>query len=220
MINHKNFEMRLKLLAIVFLSIFMGVIPISSCVDQCDGPCGCFPVFEPEAFSITQFTIEPVFRSATGRPFDPEAFYLYQILYLGIWASEYIKVNENSEKTSQSYGFFPAALANCSSGEAVSQEKLTGLKMINRQPVQITDDIFLDEGEDISNNFVATTNFQQIDDIESFTKRGHRFQEQIRFHLRFNQKPSSFVELVFDIVLELDNGKSFIFRSQRLRISP
>ncbi|MGY6741381.1 MAG: hypothetical protein ACXIUQ_01495 [Cecembia sp.] len=199
---------------------FMGVIPITSCVDQCDGPCGCFPVFEAEEHSITQLTIEPVFRHAQSQPFNPEMFYFYQTLYLGILASDFRQVSEKTENIAHRSGFFPSALANCSSGEIVSIETLNGLKVINRTAIQITEDIFLAEGEDITDKFVATTNFQQMVSIEDFLKRGHRFQEKVRFHIRFNQKPRSNSDLVFDVILELSNGNSFTFRSQRLKISP
>lgn len=212
--------MRQKLLAIIFLSVFTGLIPVVSCVEQCDGPCGCFPVFEAEEFSITQMAIEPVFRSETSQPFEPGKFYFYQALYLGIWASEFKKVNETSANISKISGFLPSALANCSGGEVVSLETLTGLKVVNRKDIQITEDIFLDEGDDITDKFVSTTNFQQFDDIEGFMKRRHRFQEQVRFHIRFNQKPLTPSELIFDVIVELNNGNSYTFRSQSLKISP
>lgn len=212
--------MKYKLIAFFLLLTFIGVIPITSCVDQCNGPCGCFPVFEAEEHSITQLAIEPVFRHAQSQPFNPEMFYFYQTLYLGISASDFRQVSEKTENIAHRSGFFPPALANCSSGEIVSIEKLSRLKVINRSAIQITEDIFLEEGEDITDKFVATTNFQQMVSIEDFLKRGYRFQEKVRFHIRFNQKPRSNSDLVFDVVLELSNGNSFVFRSQRLRISP
>jgi hypothetical protein len=202
------------------LCVFIGIIPIS-CVDQvCDGPCGCFPVFEAEEHSITQIAIEPVFRYVTSRPFDPDVFYFYQTLYLGIWASEFRRISETTGNISRKSGFLPSALANCSSGEIVSLETLSGLQVINRKSIQITDDIFLDEGEDITDKFLATTNFQQLDNIENFLKRRHRFQEQVRFHMRFNENPSTSIELVLDIIITLDNGSSYTFRGQGLKISP
>lgn len=212
--------MRPKLLSLVFLLIFLGFMPIASCINQCDGPCGCFPVFEAEEFSINQLAIEPVFRSETSQPFNPDMFYFYQTLYLGIWASDFRQVSEKMENVSYKSGFFPSALANCSSGEIVSLESLSGLKVINRSAIQITEDIFLEEGEDITNRFVATTNFQQFDGIEVFLRRNHRFQEQVRFHMRFNQKPFSPSVLIFDVFVELNNGNNYIFRSQSLKISP
>lgn len=199
----------------------MGVLPIISCVDQqCDGPCGCFPVFEQENFSVTQLSIEAIFRSETSVPYDPEKFYFYRSFYLGIWASEFRKINESGGNITQASGFFPMALANCSSGEVVSLESLTGLKVINTKPIQLTADEYLDEGDDITDKFLATTNFQQEVDIENFLKRKHRFQEKVRFHMRFNQKPSAAMELVVEVIVALDNGNSYTFRDQRLKISP
>lgn len=212
--------MKHQLLAYSLFLTFMGVIPITSCVDQCNGPCGCFPVFEAEEYSISQLAIEPVFRHAQSQPFNPEMFYFYQTIYLGIWASDFRKVSEKTDNISFRSGFLPSALANCSPGEIISLETLSGIKVINRSEVQISHDIFLEEGEDISNRFVVTTNFQQFDGIEDFLKRKHRFQEHVRFHMRFNHKPLSPTKLVFDVFVELNNGNIYTFRSQSLKISP
>lgn len=164
--------------------------------------------------------MEKVFRSETNVPLDPEVFYFYQSIYLGIWASDFKKVSETKRTIPQTAYFFPDVMANCSSGEKISIEKLTNLKIINRKDIQITEGMFLKDADDITDKFLATSNFQQMETIENFLKREHRFQEQVRIHLRFNQKPISALELIFDVIVALDNGNSYIFRDQRFKISP
>ncbi len=203
----------------LFFSVLMGVIPITSCVyQQCDGPCGCSPVFEVEDFSVTQLSIETLYRSDNNQPIDPERFYFYQTLYTGIWVSGLRPINETSQNFDGISLFVPRALASCSPREAFSLETLAGLKIINKNPLELTPNIYLDEGDDITHLFVATTNFQQEYSIESFAKNKHRFQKDERFYLKFNQEPGAPLQLVFNVIIILDNGVNYEFPGQILKI--
>ena len=199
---------------------FMGVIPITSCVDQCDGPCGCFPVFEVDDFSITQLSIETLYRSDNNQPIDPERFYFYQTLYNGIWASGFRPIKETAYKFKKSVDFITQAFANCSPREAFSTETVIGLKVINKNPIQLTESIFLDEGDDVTEYFLATTNFQQEFTIVNFLNKKHRFQKEERFYLKFNREPRTPVELKYIVFVTLDNEVSYEFPGQILKIAP
>jgi hypothetical protein len=213
--------MKPKLISILLLLIFTGMIPIVSCIDQCDGPCGCYPVFEKEDFSITQIDVETLFRSNNNQPIDTSLYYFYKTLYIGIWASKFILVNESIKNGTVYFpSFLTPAVANCSQSETFSMESVSGLKLINRNAVQLTEDIYWSEGDNITDSFVVTLNFQKEYPIDAFVKTKHRFQKEERFYLRFKNEPSLPTDLFFDIILELDNGKIFTFSGNSLKISP
>jgi hypothetical protein len=187
---------------------FLGLIPVS-CVDQCDGPCGCSPVFEVEDFSVTSLSTETLFRADKNFEVDPNRFYFYQTLYKAFWVSGLKPVSESIPEN-KGIGFYNAAYA-CSPLESYSLEKLRSIRLVNRRKLVVNENTTLEEGQVINERFVLTQNFQQEYGITDFLRNNHRFQKNERLYLKFKTAPDRNVELFFDLEIELDNGSVYIF---------
>jgi hypothetical protein len=200
--------MNTKLISGFFIVIFLGIIPIS-CIDQCDGPCGCNPVFEVEDYSITTFSTETLFRADRNFQVDPNRFYFHQTLYKAFWVSGLKPVTE-LEPDKKGILFTNSALA-CSPRESYSIERLKSLRLINKRKVKINESFTLEEGDVINEKFVMTQNFQQEFELAKFIDNKHRFLKNERLYLKFIAVPNQNIELFFDLEIELDNGSVYIF---------
>ncbi|MCL6258844.1 hypothetical protein M3O96_07095 [Aquiflexum sp. TKW24L] len=185
----------------------MGILPVS-CIDQCDGPCGCNPVFEVEDFSITTFSAETLFRADRNFEVDPNRFYFHQTLYKAFWVSGLKPVSEI--QPAKGFIFSNAALA-CSPRESYSVERLKSIRLINKRKVKINETLTLEEGGVINENFRMTQNFQQEFELAKFIDNQHRFIKNERLYLKFIAVPNQNIELFFDLEIELDNGSVYIF---------
>ena len=206
-----------RILKIVLVLFFVGVIPMS-CVDNCDGPCGCQPVFEEKIFSANSFSIETLYRTDRNRPIDPNRFYFHEGLFKGIWVSLLVELAENSQKKGIG-GFFPAAYA-CSPANSFSIESLRSLRVISKSEQRINEALTFGAGEVVNEYFVLTQNFQQEFRIPDFIACNHRFQKDERIYLKCKSRPDQATQLVVDIEVELDNGKLFTFSNETMRIAP
>ena len=208
--------MNKKLAAGFLIVFFMGLVPIS-CVEQCDGPCGCNPVFEAEDFSITTFSIETLFRADKNFAFDPNRFYFHQTLYKAFWVSGLKPVTE--AKPQEKGSFFLNTAYACSPPESFSIETLRSIRIINKKTVTINANEKLQEGDIINEKFVLTQNFQQEYDLTNFISNRHRFLKNERLYLKFISAPSSNIELTFDLEIELDNGVTYRFDNEKMKMN-
>jgi hypothetical protein len=208
--------MNKKLAAGFLIVVFMGLIPVS-CVEQCNGPCGCNPVFEAEDFSITNFSVETLFRADRNFAFDPNRYYFHQTLYKAFWVSGLKPVSEikNQEKGS----FFMNTAYACSPPESFSIETLRTIRIINKKNLVVNENETLQEGDVINEKFVLTQNFQQEYNLTDFINNRHRFLKNERLYLKFISPPSENIELTFDLEIELDNGVVYRFDNEKMRVN-
>lgn len=208
--------MNKKFAAGFLVIVFMGIFPIS-CVEQCDGPCGCNPVFEAEDFSITTFSIETLFRADKNFTVDPNRFYFHQTLYKAFWVSGLKPVTENKPQMKGSF-FLNTAYA-CSPRESFSIETLKSIRIINKKTVGVNSNETLQEGDVINEKFVLTQNFQQEYGLTNFINNRHRFLKNERLYLKFIGVPTGNIELTFDLEIELDNGVTYRFDNETMKIN-
>jgi hypothetical protein len=209
--------MKINWMAFFFVALFMGIIPISSCVDQCNGPCGCYPVYENQDFSITTFSSETLFRADRNFIVDPNRYYFHQTLYKAFWVSGLRELTENNRI--QSSSLFSQAAFACSPASSFSVESLKSIRLINKKPIRVNENETLQEGDIINDKFIITLNFQIERRIEEFLKTNHRFQKNERLYLKFTSKPDNNIEIMFDIEIEVDNGTVYIFNSETMKIN-
>lgn len=209
--------MKINVLTFLFLAIFLGIIPISSCVDQCDGPCGCFPVYENRDFTVSSFSSETLFRTDRNFIVDPNRYYFHQTLYKAFWVSVLREVTE--KKAQYSPIFFSNAAYACSPAASFSVETLKSVRFINRRTVKVNENETLQENELINDKFIITQNFQVEKKIEDFLTSNHRFQKNERLYFKFTSKPDSNIEIFFDIEIELDNGNIYTFSGESMKIN-
>lgn len=195
----------------------MGIFPISSCVDQCDGPCGCYPVFENPDFTISTFDIETLYRADINFVVDPNRYYFHQTLYKAFWVSG---LREISMSTSSYFGslFSNNAMA-CSPPESFSIETLKALRIINKKRIHVNQHEIIEVGEEIHDKFKMTLTFQVEYSIEEFLKRSHKFLKDERLYLKFTSVPENNLEIMFDIEIELDNGNVFVFNNETMKVN-
>jgi hypothetical protein len=205
-----------NLAAGILLVFFMGIVPVS-CIDQCNGPCGCNPVFETEDFSVTTFSIETLFRADKNFAFDPNRFYFHQTLYKAFWVSGLKPVTEIRKQEKGSF-FMNAAYA-CSPPESYSIETLKTIRIINKKETTVNANEILQEGAVINEKFVLTQNFQQEYNLTDFINNRHRFQKNERLYLKFISVPSGNIELTFDLEIELDNGVTYRFDNETMKVN-
>ena len=208
--------MRYRILTFLLLLLFMGIIPISSCVDQCDGPCGCYPVFENPDFTISTFSSETLFRADINFTVDPNRYYFHQTLYKAFWVSGLKKVSMTNSPSFNSI-FSNNALA-CSPPESFSIETLKSIRLINKKNVQINPDLIFEIGQEINEHFKLTLTFHMEYSIDDFLKRGHKFLKDERLYLKFGSVPEGNTEIMFDIEIELSNGNVFVFNNETMRV--
>jgi|GEM_PF-1251530 len=208
--------MNKKLIAGCLILIFMGLVPIS-CVEQCNGPCGCNPVFESEDFAIATFSIETLFRADRNFAFDPNRFYFHQTLYKAFWVSGLKPVTEIGPHSKGSF-FLNSAFA-CSPPESFSIETLKSIRIINKKNVVINANESLEEGSVINEKFVLTQNFQQEYDLNNFVNNRHRFLKNERLYLKFIGVPTGNIEVTFDLEILLDNGVVYRFDNETMKIN-
>jgi hypothetical protein len=209
--------MKINWLTFFFLAFFLGLIPISSCVEQCNGPCGCYPVYENQEFTISTFSSETLFRADRNFLIDPNRFYFHQTLYKAFWVSGLRELTLN--KGEQPIHFFSNAAYACSPAASFSVETLKSIRLINKNSVRINENETLEVGDIINEKFIITQNFQMERKIEEFLKTNHRFQKNERLYFKFISKPDSNIEIFFDIEIELDNGNIYTFNSETMKIN-
>lgn len=202
---------------VILVLALIGIIP-TSCVENCDGPCGCEPVFEERTYSANSFSIETLFRSDRNRPIEPNRFYFHEGLFKGIWVSLLVELAESSQKKGIG-GFFPAAYA-CSPANSFSIESLRSLRIISKSEQKFNDGVTFGAGQVVNEHFVLTQNFQQEFRISDFIARNHRFQKDERIYIKCKTKPNEPKHLLVDIEVELDNGKVFNFSNESMLIAP
>jgi hypothetical protein len=209
--------MKINWLTFFFLAFFLGLIPISSCVEQCNGPCGCYPVYENQEFTISTFSSETLFRADRNFLIDPNRFYFHQTLYKAFWVSGLRELTLNLGE--QPIHFFSNAAYACSPAASFSVETLKSIRLINKNYVRINENETLEVGDIINEKFIVTQNFQMERKIEEFLKTNHRFQKNERLYFKFISKPDSNIEIFFDIEIELDNGNIYTFNSETMKIN-
>lgn len=209
--------MNIRFAKVLLILVFIGVVPIS-CMKNCDGPCGCEPVFAERFYSANSFSIETLYRTDRNRPIEPNRFYFHEGLFKAIWVSLLIEISDAIEKP-KTGGLFPAAYA-CSPANSFSSETLRGLRIINKSPVTLNNQVSFAAGENINAHFVLTQNFQQELQISDFIARNHRFQKDERIYIKCKTKPDQPTQLLVDIEVELDNGKLFTFSNETMKIAP
>jgi hypothetical protein len=205
-----------NLAAGLLLLLFMGIVPVS-CIDQCNGPCGCNPVFETEDFAITTFSIETLFRADKNFAFDPNRYYFHQTLYKAFWVSGLKPVTE--VKSQEKGSFFLNTAYACSPPESYSIETLRSIRIINKKNLIVNENETLEEGSVINEKFVLTQNFQQEYNLNSFINNRHRFLKNERLYLKFIGVPSGNIELTFDLEIELDNGVVYRFDNETMKVN-
>ncbi len=209
--------MKNKYVAFFLFLTMMGIFPISSCVDQCDGPCGCYPVFENPDFTISAFSVENLYRADNNFIVDPNRYYFHQTLYKAFWVSGLREIANNSPSTSGS--FFSNMAFACSPPESFSTETLKSIRIINKKRVQINQQEILEIGQQINDYFNLTLTFQVEYSIDDFLKRNHKFLKDERLYLKFNSPPNDNIEIMFDIEIELDNDKTFVFNNETMKVN-
>lgn len=200
----------------LLIILFLGIVPVS-CMDQCNGPCGCNPVFETEDFSITTFSIETLFRADRNFAFDPNRFYFHQTLYKAFWVSGLKPVSEI--KTPEKGSFFLNTAFACSPPESYSIETLRTIRIINKKEIAVNANEILQEGAVINEKFVLTQNFQQEYNLTDFIKNRHRFLKNERLYLKFTSVPAGNIEITFDLEIELDNGVVYRFDNETMKVN-
>jgi hypothetical protein len=209
--------MNINFARVLLVLVFIGVIPVS-CVDNCNGPCGCEPVFEQRFYSANSFSIETLYRTDRNRPIDPNRFYFHEGLFKGIWVSLLVELAEDNHNRSTG-GLFPAAYA-CSPANSFSIEALRSLRVISKSEQRINEAVTFGAGQVVNEHFVLTQNFQQEFRIPDFILRNHRFQKDERIYFKCKTRPDQTTQLVVDIEVELDNGKLFTFSNETMGIAP
>ena len=202
---------------LVLVASLIGFFPFA-CVDNCNGPCGCEPVFEERGFTVNAMAIETLYRTERNRPIDPGRFYYHEGLFKGIWAAVLVEISE--EKPNQSNrSFFPSAFA-CSPPQSFAIEKLKDVRVFSKQPTRLNAEVTFDRNDLVNEHMALTLNFQQEYSIPGFIESNHHFQRNERIYLKCKTKPDGPVELLVDIEIELENGRSFTFTNEVLRIGP
>ncbi|MFD2203115.1 hypothetical protein [Shivajiella indica] len=209
--------MKRNWLTLLFMALLLGFIPISSCVDQCNGPCGCYPVYENQEFTITTFSTETLFRADRNFLVDPNRFYFHQTLYKAFWVSGLRELTVNVKPHFNS--LFSNSAYACSPAASFSEETLKTIRLINKKPIRVNENEFLEIGDIINEKFILTQNFQMERKIVDFLSTNHRFQKNERLYLKFTSKPDSDIEIMFDIEIELDNGIVHIFNNETMKIN-
>lgn len=205
------------LVRVVLILAFIGVIP-TSCVENCDDPCGCQPVFEERIFSANSFSIETLYRTDRNSPIEPNRFYFHEGLFKGIGVSLLVELAKNNHNRSKG-GLFAAAFA-CSQSNSFSIEVLRSLRIISKSEQRLNEAVTFGAGQVVNEHFVLTQNFQHEFRIQDFIARNHRFQKDERIYLKCKSRPDQATQLVVDIEVELDNGKLFTFSNETMGIAP
>lgn len=188
-----------------------------ACVDQCDGPCDCNPVFERQDFSVAEISIETLFRSDNNQPIEPNRFYFNQTLFKAFYVSALKPLADLN--SGSSFYLFSTPTTACDTPDSFSIETLKSLRIVNRTGVRINEDITFESGQVINENFIVTLNFQNEYSIYDFLNTNHRFQIGERLNLKFVSTPLQETELIFDIEIELTDGRTFDFRNEIMRIA-
>lgn len=208
--------MKKKSTCFLLTALFIGLFPVA-CVDQCDGPCGCNPVFENQDFSVAEISIETLFRSDNNQPIDPSRYYFNQTLYKSFYVSA-LRPLGDLNRNSSFYVFASPSFA-CDTPYSFAIETLKAIRIISRANVDIDQESTFLSGQIINDHFILTLNFQNEYNINDFLSTDHRFQIGERLNLKFIKTPLHDTEFRFDIEIEFTDGRTFEFRNEVMRIA-
>lgn len=205
--------MQKNFVAFFLFLILFGAIPVS-CDIICLDTCGCGDNPPPPSFTIKDFEASDFLVSQT---FNPDFYYPKEDLYKLIEVSDYEFLSQ-AENPIQGTGFVQVATA-CSPAPNQSSESITVIKITAKKQIGISLGSDIAIGSDISGYFlVSNYPSNSAVTISEYLKEKPKIYLGDGLFLKWNSPLVENQELVFDLEIELSNGKVFVFEDEKMKL--
>jgi hypothetical protein len=205
--------MKKNFVSFIFFFILFGAIPIS-CDILCLDSCGCGDNFPPKDYSIKGLEINDFILNQT---FNPDFFYPKEELFKFIEVSEF-EFLSYSDQVNTSKGFIPMANA-CSPPPNKSSESISVILISAKNHIGVSSEQNIEIGTDISEYFLITDYPTSSGvSISAYLEDKPKLYLGEGLFLKWNSTLMENSELVFDIQVNLNNGKSFIFENEKMML--
>jgi hypothetical protein len=196
----------------LFLVLF-GAIPVS-CDIICLDSCGCGNNAPPKDFSIQDFKVTDFLL---GQTFNPDFYYPKEDFYKLIEVSDFEFLSQGEHYIPGS-GFIQVGMA-CSPAPNVSKESNTGIMITTKKQFGILPEENIEIGSDISGYFlISNYPSNSAETISDYLKSEPRIYLGDGLFLKWNSSLVENLELVFDLKIELSNGKIFVFEDEKMML--
>jgi hypothetical protein len=196
----------------LFLLLF-GAIPVS-CDIFCRGSCGCGPIQPSPDFSIKNMKISDF---SIGQTFSPTVFYPKEDLFKLIEVSDYEYLSE-IEQSGRDIQFIQAAIA-CSPAPNESVESITQIQITAKTQIPLSLEDTIEIGSNISDYFLVSIYPSSPGiSIPNYLNEKPTIYLGEGLFLRWSSSLVENHELVFDIKINLSDGKVFTFEDEKMKL--
>lgn len=210
----------LPLTRILFILLFLGLIPLS-CRKDC-GRCECDDFSHIKDFRITNMEIKTI--NAFGQRIDTTNFHQQDSLFKSIFVKEKVDVALNLSKPSE-FNLFTPGLYACSPPEPVSTNKISDVSIISSKEQAISN-LRLSKGDTINHLFNITQDayfitkryYQTFEDFEGYLDNENNLWEFEEVIIKTIAEINNPTIIEFDIQIDLNDGSSFAFTNEILKI--
>lgn len=206
--------MKRKIIFIWAAMLLLGIIP-TSCDIFCD-PCGCKPLATVKNFTIKNLGTDNIVLNVER--FNPESFYDRDQYFKVIKIVDFDLISEKN-RNKKSSSFISGAFA-CSPLPSFSVQSLSGLKIVNKQETEVSENDILTINQDISERFLVT-DFPQFEGklISELLKDEKKFEMGESLLIQWKDDLSEgTLELLFDIKITLSDGQEFELENEVMRL--
>jgi hypothetical protein len=205
------------------LFLLIGFIPMSC---GCFGNCGCDVNNDndPKDFYIRSLAVETSIY-IKNEPFDSTRFYPFDSIAKSIVIDKTVLAHIHQPANDSYLSFSTVALACTETEPGKAKQTISSILLTSQTDTVINDSIQVKRGEQITKLFsIVESNNSPLEfrkrSIVSYlaTPRNVYEGQRVLFSLMFNKQVAHSVHLVFDIVVKLDDGSSFIFENETLNI--
>jgi len=205
--------MKKNFVAFVLFLLMFGAIPIS-CDILCFDSCGCGNNAPPKDFSIKNFDVKDFLM---GQTLNPDFYYPKDDFYKLIEVSDFEFLSQTGYSIPGA-GFIQIAKA-CSPPPNQSKESITGIRVRTKKQFVVSPEENIEIGSDISGYFLISNYPSNLaETISDYLKVKPKIYLGHGLFLKWNSSLVENLELVFDIEIELSNGKIFVFDDEKMKL--
>ncbi|MCH6198378.1 hypothetical protein MMU07_02220 [Aquiflexum sp. LQ15W] len=205
--------MKKNFVAFVLFLLMFGAIPIS-CDILCLDSCGCGNNVPPKDFSIKDFEVKDFLM---GQTFNPDFYYPKDDLYKLIEVSDFEFLSQTGHSILGA-GFIQIAKA-CSPAPNESKESITGIMITTKKQFGVSPEKNIEIGSDISGYFLISNYPSNLaETISDYLNIKPKIYLGDGLFLKWNSSLVENLELVFDLKIELSNGKVFVFEDEKMKL--
>jgi hypothetical protein len=171
--------------------------------------------------STTSIAVEPFYFNKFDNGYDTLTYYPYDSISIQLSIDSSIFLTQDIPKI-PSFPFTQAAYAcDCDWAKIITTNHISSVQIRSKVDTNYNDTFQLKKGASINDLFVVSDIFIGTPSYalaDFFSRFGRPNEEQSRLHFLLKQKPSHPVILVFDIEVKFNDGKTFLFANQQLKV--